>query len=718
MPDYGSKYTEKRQRLLELRLKRVYTEAQKDLQGKLDSFVAKKERKQQEKLAQKKAGLITEQEYKDWLSGQVFMEKQWKAKVQQATDILYHSNEKAVSMVRDEQMNVFTENANYQAYQVEKTTGFQDGISFELYDMATVDRLINEKPELLPRSNLKERKDRAWNQGIIANTITQGIIQGETIPQIAKRIARDTVSRNTKAMIRYARTAITGAENAGRMETMRRAEDMGINVKKQWLATLDRRTRDSHRHLDGQIRKIDEPFESELGEIMYPGDPEAEPGDVYNCRCTLTYIYPDYPSPASERIAYDEWEDEEGSHRESFIMGQDTNYGDWLLEKKRRHGEEIAMPVQSGFDRTGTIRSIAGLIEKNAFEGDVPEDYKKAIIKSLENADEQMLQIVQKTMDKVSVYWTEENPAHNVSHYTEGSGQIQIITKDASGELRTVDDIVRTFWHEYGHFVDDANRSGSGYGYKSEYGDYFFHGIQAEIMRDDKWMYAAREDANKLLKFSGLDDRYECRFESGMYGASIFKKTGEWVDARNPNFETMNELEDGLTKWVNSFTKSISLEDYRKQYGYPERPNREEYIETYFTPKRNLYRKRELYKGASEAYNKAIQEYYEKVDAFESTHDMQKIYDAWRKIDDEANRRKEAVAPATDTFDGGVGGSFYAFILHGGHEPKYYAVNRMGAKEGIANVFSALMTQDQNVLEAMNGLCPNTFNLIKGVILK
>lgn len=390
MPDYGSKYTEKRQRLLELRLKRVYTEAQKDLQGKLDSFVAKKERKQQEKLAQKKAGLITEQEYKDWLSGQVFMEKQWKAKVQQATDVLYHSNEKAVSMVRDEQMNVFTENANYQAYQVEKTTGFQDGISFELYDVATVDRLINEKPELLPRSNLKERKDRAWNQGIIANTITQGIIQGETIPQIAKRIARDTVSRNTKAMIRYARTAITGAENAGRMETMRRAEDMGINVKKQWLATLDRRTRDSHRHLDGQIRKIDEPFESELGEIMYPGDPEAEPGDVYNCRCTLTYIYPDYPSPASERIAYDEWEDEEGSHRESFIMGQDTNYGDWLLEKKRRHLEQANDDAQSKrqtIQRAMTESEYESWQKENSTRKELEKQFEKKYKTEIEKAE-------------------------------------------------------------------------------------------------------------------------------------------------------------------------------------------------------------------------------------------------------------------------------------------------------------------------------------------
>ena len=37
---------------------------------------------------------------------------------------------------------------------------------------------------------------------------------------------------------------------------------------------------------------MDEPFVTKDGrEIMYPGDPTAEAGLVYNCRCTLTYVY-------------------------------------------------------------------------------------------------------------------------------------------------------------------------------------------------------------------------------------------------------------------------------------------------------------------------------------------------------------------------------------------------------------------------------------------
>ena len=42
-----------------------------------------------------------------------------------------------------------------------------------------------------------------------------------------------------------------------------------------------------HAALDGQTQDAAKPFESELGEIMFPGDPAANPANVYNCRCTL-----------------------------------------------------------------------------------------------------------------------------------------------------------------------------------------------------------------------------------------------------------------------------------------------------------------------------------------------------------------------------------------------------------------------------------------------
>ena len=126
----------------------------------------------------------------------------------------------------------------------------------------------------------------------------------------------------------FARTAMTGAQNAGRMEMMHRAKGMGIKMQKQWLATFDRRTRDAHQHLDGQTKEVDEPFESKLGDIMFPGDPDANPGNVYNCRCTLTYVYPDFEDleGIGEDIPSYRYDNETGEEIEDMTYQQWTEY--------------------------------------------------------------------------------------------------------------------------------------------------------------------------------------------------------------------------------------------------------------------------------------------------------------------------------------------------------------------------------------------------------
>ena len=80
--------------------------------------------------------------------------------------------------------------------------------------------------------------------------------------------------------------AVTGAENRGRQDSYKRAEKDGIILKKEWIATYDMRTRHAHALLDGQLADQDKLFKSELGDIMFPGDPNAHPSNVYNCRCT------------------------------------------------------------------------------------------------------------------------------------------------------------------------------------------------------------------------------------------------------------------------------------------------------------------------------------------------------------------------------------------------------------------------------------------------
>lgn len=65
---------------------------------------------------------------------------------------------------------------------------------------------------------------------------------------------------------------------------------MKVWVKKEWSAIDDKRTRDTHRGLDGQKKELWQPFRTKNGEIWYPCDPKAVPAETINCRCALMYI--------------------------------------------------------------------------------------------------------------------------------------------------------------------------------------------------------------------------------------------------------------------------------------------------------------------------------------------------------------------------------------------------------------------------------------------
>jgi SPP1 gp7 family putative phage head morphogenesis protein len=311
-------------REMERRFRAIYREAQSDIIEKLNAHTQALYAKDAAKRAQVAAGTLSKQDYDNWLNGQVFIGKQWKDKVDSVATSLLYANQQANDIVEGKKRAVFGENATFQAYSLEHDAGMD--LSFGVYDSATVTRLIKEQPELLPRRKIDENKDRGWNQTKISNAITQGVIQGESIPQIANRIARDTASSNEKAMVRYARTAMTGAQNAGRMEMLHEAQGMGIKVKKKWLATLDSRTRDAHANLDGQTAEVDEPFKSDLGPIMYPGDFSAHPANVWNCRCTMIYEYPEYMPENAQRRAYNE------DRSESELIS-DMTYKEWKAWK-------------------------------------------------------------------------------------------------------------------------------------------------------------------------------------------------------------------------------------------------------------------------------------------------------------------------------------------------------------------------------------------------
>ncbi len=117
----------------------------------------------------------------------------------------------------------------------------------------------------------------------ISAEITRGIAGGMSTNEIARNI-----SNTTKAPVSRAKTIVRTEshriQQASCLNAQRYAISKGANVVRQWDSTLDGDTRPTHRHLDGQIREVEEPFEMDGKSAMYPGD-FGDPAEDCNCRC-------------------------------------------------------------------------------------------------------------------------------------------------------------------------------------------------------------------------------------------------------------------------------------------------------------------------------------------------------------------------------------------------------------------------------------------------
>lgn len=212
------------------------------------------------------------------------------ARYQRLTEELAESitkvNQTAAAYINGQLPQIYSVNYNEVARAANKAVAQLSGrISFDLVDAGTIKRLSTVEENLLPYKVVNGRRDVRWNVAKINSEVTQGILQGESIPNIAKRLG-NVLDMNATSAIRNARTTVTSAQNKGRMDMLHNAEDKGVIMKKGWSAHIDGRERPSHAALDGDFVGIDEEFANGL---MYPGDPNGEPEELYGCRCALVY---------------------------------------------------------------------------------------------------------------------------------------------------------------------------------------------------------------------------------------------------------------------------------------------------------------------------------------------------------------------------------------------------------------------------------------------
>lgn len=286
--DDGHKETERQLQQLEKRIEKEFQTAANDLQKKIDDYFKRFQKRDNAKKKDMESGKITKEEYKQWRLNQIAQGRRFEALRDHIAERMTKAHEVAVAYINDATPGIYSLNRNFAAYTIEQAT---DAIAFDLWDEQTVRQLLVTQPETMPyyppKRAVQRNIDLAYGKRMVTNQVTQAIIQGESIPQLTKRLQRNIPTMSMVSAIRAARTAMTAAQNAGRQDSYAAAEKMGIKLKKMWMATLDNRTRHAHQQLDGQIVGVNDDFTVDGYKLKFPGDKNAPGYLVYNCRCTM-----------------------------------------------------------------------------------------------------------------------------------------------------------------------------------------------------------------------------------------------------------------------------------------------------------------------------------------------------------------------------------------------------------------------------------------------
>lgn len=394
MADEGHIATELIIRETEADVSRVYRQAAEETQKKLDAYLQKFKAKDAVKRAKLSAGEITKQEYDYWRTGQIAIGERWEEMRNTLAQDYHNANAIARSIVVSHMPEAYAVNHNYATFQVEKDSMLDT--SYTLYDRQTVERIIRDQPDMLPppgpqmkktfadfdaykqgqtgHLTAKEQKafdklinsgkDIRWQKGKIQSVVTQSILQGESIPNMARRVAREMGEINRRSTTRYVRTAMTGAQNAGRVDAYTRAQSMGIELEQEWLATLDGRTRDSHREMDGEAVEVGKMFSNHC---RYPGDPSGPPEEIWNCRCTLVPRVKEIDqsnAPRDSRLGsmtYDEWKNEH--NRKQIVEDQGIPEGVVKVIEFKRNKETGILEVWKNGKKIGEIKTMGDEVD-------------------------------------------------------------------------------------------------------------------------------------------------------------------------------------------------------------------------------------------------------------------------------------------------------------------------------------------------------------------
>lgn len=431
-------FEDKRVKALGARFQKIYGEAEKGMAEKVNSFFANFKELDAQKKALVDAGKLSQKDYETWRRNKLLMGEKYKDLRDSIADNMLHANQRAAAVINHELPNVYAHNFNQVGEGVERKV---KGYSFDLTNPETVRKLATDNTTLLPYKFVDGHRDVRWNSTKVNSQILQGVLQGESADQMASRLMNVT-KMNKESALRNARTAVTSAQNKGRVDAMHQCEDDGVIMGKEWIATKDERTREAHLELDRVVVKVDEPFENEIGQIMYPGDPDADPANTYNCRCTIAEVVLGFKPKEEEQEEEQIQDNTEQEEQQSYYAPIDEMGG---MSQEQKEAIEAHFVELDGKYHANVDGGVHGLLERDQAEYDLQfKNYKEHLL-------EENPRMRESTAEKRTKEIMGERP-----EYTPGHGSMRYL--ETGGEYRDRDNLYTMTenaenWQDFRHTI-------------------------------------------------------------------------------------------------------------------------------------------------------------------------------------------------------------------------------------------------------------------------
>ena len=333
----------------------------------------------------------------------------------------------------------------------------------------------------------------------VRSNLSRGIAQGQSWGDIAVNIASGMSSPMRRALndsIRIARTEGHRVQQQGFLDAGFEAIKNGADVLKQWDATLDGRTRDEHREVDGTIIKWDEEFDVG-GEKMEAPSVGGSARNVCNCRCCLL-------------------------QRAKWVLDEDE------LETLQERADYFEL------DKSEQFETFRKNYLKNVTAENKPNDYSHMIKlnESLGSNKDEFHKLLD-NCDNDSIIEIYKTRSEDVSKYKKGRGVYDhewnsitwSVNLDKSNKFSTLT-------HEFGHFMDHNLSSKVKHSYSDKFdnksvsfADFVFKKV---LSSSDEFMGAMKKD-KELLESIGFvelekrlkDDNFSCGVQDFIDGSFV-----------------------------------------------------------------------------------------------------------------------------------------------------------------------------------------------------